>query len=105
MVMQWHNVSIQIAKQTIIQEIQGSYSGVKELAENKKGDDIMKLSDNRLNKMNALTKGQLFKHLEIIQKRNFTYCQFDFALPANWVNYVCKQGVDRNLLRKTTKDL
>lgn len=62
----------------------------------------MKLSDNRLSKMNALAKGQLFKHLEIIQKRNFTYCQFDYALPSNWVNYVCKQGVDRNLLRKTT---
>ena len=62
----------------------------------------MKLSDKRLANMSHISKGQLFKHLEIIQKRSFQHCQFDYALPANWVNYVCKQGVDGNLLRKTT---
>lgn len=62
----------------------------------------MKLSNKKINNMNGISKGELFKHLEIIQKRNFKYCQFDYALPSNWVQYVCSQGIDRNLLRKTT---
>ena len=62
----------------------------------------MKLSDKKLNNMNGISKGQLFKHLEIIQQRSFTYCQFDYALPQTWVKYVVSQGVNSDLLRRTT---